>query len=63
MGANSGRAVSASAGQSVLRQSILEQSERVLDGLQEAEEAELPKVCCCCAMLGKLSVCRSGNGT
>ena len=42
---------------------LLEQGERVLDGLQEAEEAELPKVCCYCAVFADLSVCRSGNGT
>ena len=42
---------------------LLGQGERVLDGLQEAEEAELPKVCCYCAVFADLSVCRSGNGT
>ena len=42
---------------------LLEQGECVLDGFQEAEEAELPRVCCYCAVFVDRSVCRRDNGT
>ena len=34
---------------------LLAQGERALDQMQDAEVAEMPKVCCCCAMFADFS--------